>query len=240
MNENVMNNRQNIDQACTSCFRSLVSYSSMIRDHKKAVQQVNAAPYIQEEKLRQINELEAKLKDQVAPICEEIRRQVDVIRDAAYYIERAPMDSMDLSAIGTLTNLLSAAASTESVVDILGALTDYANTYRGQQKALTIIKVAMERTGNPNAEALKSKYGHSLLFHVRDRIGKVDRVVGKMEQPNINHAFDLARELEAFAWDMGVELSSSFKKMMNAVNSDDYEDAYFTRMLSLMGLGDTI
>ena len=236
MNQTVINSKQNIDAACSSCFRQLVNYSAKVRDHKKEVERVAALPYIQEEKMRQIDELEAKTKAQLSSIYTAVIGQIDVISEAAEAIAEAPMDSVDLSAVGTLVSITGGGSSAESAVAISGVLQDYAYQYRGQQKALRVIKAAMERMGDSGSNVLKSKYGGSLIFSVSERTGKLYRITERLQDINLSHAFDLARELEVFAYDMGVELADNFKKMMNAVNPDDYEGAYLERMASLMGL----
>lgn len=238
MNQIVINNRKKIDIACASCFNLLVNYSEKVRSHKKEVEKISASPYVQEEKMRQIDELEAATKDQIRPIWDAVRDQIDAIRQLADEIAEIPLEIVDLSAIGTLSNLIGGASSVDSTADIFWALQDYVDMYRGQPKALSVIKVAMERSGNPDANVLRSKHGGSLIFSVSERIGRLIRVADQLLQPNINHAYDLAREVEVFASDMGVNLSSSFKGMMKAVNSDDYEGDYFSRLASLMGLSD--
>lgn len=241
MNSVVLEKKKKIDAACTSCFRQLVGYCDQLKKHNQDVQRISQSLYVDYEKARQISELEVKTKTQIVTFTSAINDQIEEIRVNSESIADIPMESVDLSAVGTLTSLIGNATSTEAGSDIFEQLLDYANMYRGQPKALKVIRVAMERSGNPDPNVLSSKYGGSLIFSVTERIRRLENVADNLQHsPNINHAFDMARELEVYAYNMGVDLTSSFKKMMNAVNPDDYNDLYFARLASLIGVNDQV
>lgn len=236
MNQTVIDNRARIESACVSSFQSLVKCSEHITAHRKKTQEISRSPYIQEEKLRQINELEGITKANIVPLQKLILENIDTINNASTKIADEPMDSVDLSAIGTLSLMLGGSVSGEAIAGASFALQDYANRYRGQQKALKIIRIAFERIGDPAPSALKARAGDSLIFLLESRIEKLRHMVYLLDQIESNNVFNLARELEFFADDMGVKLPTTFKSMMNAANPDNYDNAYFARLADLMGL----
>lgn len=240
MQQTVIEQKKKIDAACTICFRQLVSYCEKLKAYNQEVQKISQSPYVDDEKSRQISELEGRTKVLVVPMVAEIERQIQLIREYSEVIAVTPMDSTDLVAVGTLTNLIGAGSTTDTGLGIFENLLDYVNMYRGQPKALKVIQAAMERAGELDPNALKSKHGGSLVFDVANRIRQVENTAGQLHGLNINCAFDMSRELEIYAYDMGVELTDSFKKMVNAVNPDDYNDLYFTRLANLMGVDPTV
>lgn len=238
MNQIITDNRHKIDTACQLCFRQLMEYCEKSKAYKQEMAKIAASPYIQEEKERQYAAVQAKIGEQVNPIHEEVRSGIDTIHQAAAAIAEIPIDTVDLAAIGTLTGLMGGSLSTNSQAELSDALLEYADKLRGQPKALSIVKVAMERVGLEDPRQLKDKHGNNLIFSVNERISKLERMADHLlnATPNLMYAFDLARELEIFADNMGVQLKESLKEMVNAVNPDDYEDAYFAKMSRLMGL----
>lgn len=222
MNQIITDNRQKIASHCTRCFYALEKYNNAVNVFNQERRRIDPLPYIQEEKERMVNKAAEQLQATANAQYEEIKSSLDTIKAAAVEME----DLLDIgedfqNAISVVKTL-----GERLPVEACGALVE---RFRGQKKALAILKAAYEKAGI-DAEY----YFKGLIFDAAARVDGLDELAYRIAiQPGDNMlvAANFARELEAFAAAMGVELPKRFNEIV------DLSAVYAAQIQAAAGLG---
>lgn len=222
MNEIVIDSRHKIDTACSLCFFALGKYNDAVQAFHAERRRIDPLPYVQEEKERMVNSAKKTLGQVAAAQYEEIKGALQDIRAAAGEMEKL----LDIGA--DFQNALAVVKSLgkELPVDVRLSLVE---PFKGQKQALSMLKAAYE------AEGITSEYYFKgLIFDASDQVDKLDEMAYRIAAEagdNILAAAAFARELEAFAAALGVELSRRFSDVV------DTEAAMMAQLRSAAGLG---
>ena len=221
MNQIVIDNRQKIASACSRCFSALDGYARACNDFRAEQKRIEPLPYIQEEKERMVSEAAKKLGSVASTKYEEIRKNLDDIKEAAE--EMAAILDIGQDFQNTLS--LVKQMGSDLPVDVRYALIA---PFKGQKRALEILKAAYESAGMS-----PEPYFKGLIFAPGSRISALDADVYRITVQPGDHllvAATFANGLESLADDLGVELSTRFKDMT------DLSAAYTAAMYKACGV----
>lgn len=221
MNQIITDNRHKIDTACQLCFHALEKYNKAVDGFNNQRQQITASPYIQQEKERRINQEEEKLVRSVAGYYEEIRHNLDVIRDAAVEMEDLLDIGQEFQNALSVVKTLGKAMPSETRISLVEG-------FKGQRQALIILKAAFEDVGISS-----EPYFKGLILNASKEVDALDEMAYRLNsQPgkNVLVAVSFASSLEKFAEALGVKLAKRFADLV------DTTGAVNQRMRAVMGL----
>lgn len=222
MNEIIATNRHKIDNACSLCFFALSKYNDAVQAFHAERRRIDPLPYVQEEKERMANSAVETLGQVAAAQYKEIHDNLESIRAAAGEMEKL----LDIG--GEFQNALAVVKSLGKALpaDVRLSLVE---PFKGQKQALSMLKAAYE------AEGITSEYYFKdLIFDASVQVDKLDEMAYRVAVEagdNLLVAAAFARELEAFAAALGVELSRRFSDVV------DTDAAVMAQLRTAAGLG---
>ena len=205
MNQTIKENQHKIDTACKLCFYELDKCSQAIKSFSEEERRIAGLPYIEAEKERMVKRAADVLGTAAQKHYEEIKGNLEVMRKAA-----AEMDAV-LDVGPDFQNTL-------SVVKTLGAgmpegvIPGLVEQFKGQKQALILLKAAMESAGVVATE----HYFKDMLFDAAGTMDQLDDLAYRLAaQPDQWTLCCFGNELEKFVRKLGVELSKSFKDIVD-------------------------
>lgn len=222
MNQIIIDNRHKIDTACQLCFYALDKYHKACQTFNEEKRRIAATPYIQQEQERMVNKAAETLSNAANGHYTEIKKNLDVIREAANEMEGLLDIGEDLQNALSVVKALGADMPSETRLGLV-------DQFKGQRQALIVLKAAYASAG-----IAAEPYFEGLIFRVSGVLDELDdrahRITGQPGE-NMLVAVSFGRELEKFAVSMGVELTKRFEDIVDA------SDALNRQMRAVMGLG---
>lgn len=203
MNQTIIDNRRKIDTACRSCFLTLDKYHKAVEAFGEEKRRIAAMPYIQQEQERLVDRAAESLNNTVQGFYEDVRRELDVIRQAAGEMEALVDIGDDLQNALAVVTSLGKALPGETRIRLV-------ERFKGQTQALIILKAAYEVAGIQT-----EPYFKGLIFSTSQALDNLDELAHRMTvKPGANMmlAVNFGSELEKFAESLGVELTSKFRE----------------------------
>lgn len=213
MNRIVIDNRHKIDTACQLVFSQLGRYDAAVDTFRAEKLRIKPLPYIEQEKEKMVNKAAAALAQSANQSYAEIHAQLEIIGVAAGEMENLLDLGEDLqNALSVVKHL-----SKELPSDIRFSLVEQ---FKGQKKALEILKSAYEASGIDS-----QPYFKGLIFDTDSYIEKLDSsayTISIQPEAGMLKVSAFAKEIETFADLMGVELS---KKASDWYDTSKYYEA---------------
>lgn len=203
MNQIVIDNRHKIDTACRSCFLTLDKYHKAVAAFGEEKHRIAATPYIQQEQERMVNRAAESLNAAAQGFYEDIKHQLDVIRQAAGEMESLLDIGEDLQNALAVVKALGKSLPGETRIRLV-------DQFKGQIQALTILKAAYEAEG-----ITAEPYFKGLIVNTAQTLDDLDDKAYRMTvKPGTNMmvAVNFGSDLEKFAESLGVELTSKFRE----------------------------
>lgn len=222
MNQIIVDNRHKIDTACQSCFFALDKYHKAVNAFNEEKRRIAATPYIQQEQERMVNTAVEKLKTAVQGFYEEIKRNLDTIREAAGAMENLLDIGEDLQNALSVVKALGGSLPAETRIKLV-------EQFKGQRQALSLLKAAYEFEGI----AAQPYFQGQILNSAKEMDALDDQAYRLVSKPgeNMMVAVNFGRDLEKFAEALGVDLSKKFEEIV------DTSDAMNAQLRAVMGLG---
>lgn len=205
MNQIIKDNQHKIDTACHLCFLTLDKCSRAMKEFSAEERRISELPYIQEEKERMVKRATDVLGSALQKHYEEIKDNLESMRKAV-----AEMD--------TVLDVGADFQNTLSVVKTLGkdmpekSIAALLEQFKGQNQALVLLKAAMESAGIVATE----HYFKDMIFNSDSTMDQLDELAYRLAvQPDQWTLCCFGDELEKFARTLGVELSKSFKDIVD-------------------------
>lgn len=222
MNEFVIENRHKIDTACQLCFYAIDRYNRAVEAfNRKKHDIIGSMVYSQIEKERQINVAEGELGNTANIQYNEIKRNLEDIRTAGTKLDEFLDLGTDLQNALSVIKTLGKATPADICVDLV-------NQFKGQKKALSMLKSAYQVTGLDT-----NVYFDGVIFDTEGEVKQLDDLaysIVAQNGPNAAAALALGGRLEAYAESVGVELTKRFADIV------DTSEEYNRKLRAVMGI----
>ena len=222
MNQIIIDNRHKIGAVCQLCFYELDKYNKAVEAFHAEKHRIAATPYIQQEQERMVARAAEALSNTANGHYTEIKKNLDMIREAANEMEGLLDIGEDLQNALSVVKALGKDVPNETLWALV-------NQFKGQKQALAILKVAYE-AANISAEP----YFKGLIFNASNELDQLDDMAYRMVvQPGADDmiVIRIGTALEKFALSLGVELTKRFRDIV------DTSDALNRQLRAVAGVG---